>query len=248
MPKGIYERKARKPIRRKPKPSKDLKKKERTIRAVDSIATKYPPLTSENQLARTRKEQNALNRSRSKSMENRVAKVLHGRRVLLSGAAAAYKGDVEVRFNNYPSGYIVECKLSAQSKELQPHIKLKFAWFPKMHEEAKNMGSKFSVLIVNFLGNTRDYVFVRKDVVDMLINRYHTPYADTLSALCSQAITLDLRTNKNGKALIGDTLRRSEIESNMTKINDIAGVKILVPDGEYLIVHIDIWAMITAHM
>ena len=80
------------------------------------VATKYPPLTSENELKRTIKQQNALNRSRSKSMENRVAKVLGGRRVLMSGAAAAYKGDVEVRFKNNPSGYIVECKVGKSAK------------------------------------------------------------------------------------------------------------------------------------
>lgn len=230
----------------KQKLSKLLDKKEYKIHR--DVVTKYPPLTSVDALTKTRKEQNALNRSRSKSMENRVAKVLGGRRVLLSGAAAAYKGDVEVRFNNYPSGYIVECKLSAQSKELEPHIKLQFYWFPKMHAEAKNMGSKFSVLIVNFLGNTRDYVFIRNDVAKMLISRYHTPYADVLTRLLTETLVLDLRTNKSGKPLIGATLKRSLMESNMLTIGGMSGVRMLVPDGEYLIIHIDIWSKMVAHM
>lgn len=225
--------------------AKPIKKK---VAIPKGVATKYPPLTSEDQYKRTRKEQNALNRSRSKSMENRVAKVLNGRRVLLSGAAAAYKGDVEVRFNNYPKGYIVECKLSAQSKEAEPHIKLQFRWFPKMHEEATNMGSAFSLLIVNFLGNTRDYVFVRQDIVDMLVRKYHTPYADIVYDLSTQTEVLDLRTNKSGKALIGYTLQRSELESHMKDVRGYKGVRVLVPDGEYLVLHIDAWAQFVEHM
>ncbi len=224
------------------------KKTKKVYKIPKEVVTKYPPLTSSSALERTRKEQNALNRARSKSMENRVAKVLGGRRVLMSGAAAAYKGDVEVRFDNYPSGYIVECKLSAQSKEAEPNIKLQFYWFPKMHEEAKHMGSKFSVLIVNFLGNTRDYVFVRQDIVDMLINRYHTPYADTLYKLSRDTNLLDLRTNKSGKTLIGYTLSRSQIETGMKAVDGMSGVRVLVPDGEYLILHIDVWAKLTEHM
>lgn len=212
------------------------------------VATKYPPLTSENQYQKTRKEQNALNRSRSKAMENRVAKVLNGRRVLLSGAAANYKGDVEVRFNNYPKGYIVECKLSAQSKASEPHIKLQHAWFPKMHEEAINMGSAFSLLIVNFLGNTRDYVFVRKDIVDMLIHKYHTPYMDVVYDLLRLSSVIEMRTNKKGKPLAGYTLQRSELESSMVEVKGFRGVRALTPDGEYLILHIDTWAKFTEHM
>lgn len=210
--------------------------------------TKYPPLTSEAVYKKTRKDQNALNRSRSKAMENRIAKVLHGRRVLLSGASAAYKGDVEVRFNNYPSGYIVECKLSAQSKEYEPYIILLFKWFPKMQEEAKNMGSKFSILIVNFLGNTRDYVFVRRDIVEKLIHKYESPYASILLQLLDTTDIVDVRTNKNGKALISYKLVRSFVEKSMNKVDGIAGLRMIVPDGEYLIIHIDTWALATKHM
>lgn len=212
------------------------------------VATKYPPLTSDNELKRTVKEQNALNRSRSKSMENRVAKVLHGRRVLLSGAAAQYKGDVEVRFENYPGGYIIECKLSAQTKGNEPHIRLQFEWFPKMHKEAVLMNMKFCLLIVNFLGSTRDYVFIRKDIVDMLINRYHTPYAETLYGLSINTILLDLTKTKGGKVRVGHTLEKKELEENMTTVNTMQGVRVIVPDGEYLVLHIDTFATITSHM
>jgi hypothetical protein len=225
------------------------KKVEKTLNSIPkSVATKYPPLTSEIQLKRTVKEQNALNRARSKAMENRVAKVLGGRRVLMSGAAAAYKGDVEVRFDNYPSGYIVECKLSAQSKKSEPYISLVFKWFPKMQEEAKNMGSKFSVLIVNFLGNTRDYVFVRRDVVMQVIKRYKSPLGAQLNKLLEESQLFDIRTNKSGKDVKSYSLRRSVLEAGMTKVDDIAGVRYLVPDGEYLVLHIDVWAKATEHM
>lgn len=213
-----------------------------------SVATKYPPLTSATQLKRTRRDQNALNRSRSKAMENRVAKVLGGRRVLLSGAAAAYKGDVEVRFDTYPSGYIVECKLSAQSKESEPYISLLFNWFPKMQEEAKNMGSKFSVLIVNFLGNTRDYVFVRRDIVEKIIHKYESPLGPQLQRLLDEAQLFDIRTTLKNKAVKSYTLRRSILESRMTTIDGIRGVRYLIPDGEYLIIHIDVWARATEHI
>lgn len=212
------------------------------------VATKYPPLTSENQLQKTRKEQNALNRARSKSMENRVAKVLGGRRVLMSGAAAAYKGDVEVRFDNFPSGYIVECKLSAQTKDKDAYILLHFAWFPKMQEEAKNMGSKFAVLIVNFLGSTRDYVFVRKDIVEKIIHKYDSPYAPQLTRLLNETELIDIRTTKGGKPLKASTLHRSAMEASMKKVDGIAGVRYIVPDGEYLVLHIDAWASAVEHM
>jgi hypothetical protein len=225
-----------------------FKRKSKKIPIPKDVATKYPPLTSEIQYQRTRKEQNALNRSRSKSMENRVAKVLGGRRVLLSGAASAYKGDVEVRFNNYPSGYIVECKLSAQNKEKEPYIILKFEWFPKIQQEAINMGSKFAVLIVNFLGNTRDFVFVRYDIIEKLIHKYETPLASHLQKLLTESHIIDARTNKSGKVVKGYTLQRSVIEAGMKKIDGVAGIRMIVPDGEYLILHIDTWAKATEHM
>lgn len=214
------------------------------------VATKYPPLTSEPELKRTIKEQNALNRARSKKMENRVAAVLKGRRVLLSGAAAQYKGDVEVRFENYPGGYIIECKLSAQTKgnDKEPHIRLQFSWFPKMHEEAVSMNMKFCILIVNFLGSTRDYVFIRKDIVAMLIKRYKTPYAATVSTLATEAKLLDLTKTKGGKPRVGHTLERRELEDNMITVNNMQGVRVIVPDGEYLVMHIDNFATITSHM
>lgn len=213
------------------------------------VATKYPPLTSEIELKRTVKEQNALNRARSKKMENRVAEVLHGRRVLLSGAAAQYKGDVEVRFNNYPGGYIIECKLSAQTKgnNKEPHIRLKFEWFPKMHEEAIAMNMKFCILVVNFLGSTRDYVFIRKDIVDMLLHKYETPYSLELQLL-SQAPILDLTKTKGGKPRVGVTLERKTLEEAMIFVNKMQGIRVLVPDGEYLVLHIDTYATITRHM
>lgn len=214
------------------------------------VATKYPPLTSENELKRTVKEQNALNRARSKKMENRIADVLHGRRVLLSGAAAQYKGDVEVRFNNYPGGYIIECKLSAQTKgnNREPHIRLQFSWFPKMHDEAVKMNMKFCILIVNFLHSTRDYVFIRKNIVGMLIEKYHTPYAETLRILSTESPLLDLTKTKGGKIRVGHTLERRELEDSMITVNNMQGVRVLVPDGEYVVLHIDSYATITSHM
>lgn len=228
---------------------KKVEKKEKTKKFdYRAVATKYPPLTSEEQYKRTRKEQNALNRSRSKAMENKVAKVLGGRRVLLSGAAAAYKGDVEVPLKNYPGNYIVECKLSAQNKEKDPYISIQFAWFPKMHIEAKSMGSKFAVLVINFLGNRRDYVFIRKDIVEKIINRYHSPYSETLSRLLTETIVLTWTHSKAGKPLNSYTAMKSTLEDSMSNIDGMEGVRVIVPDGEYLVLHLDTFATVTTHM
>lgn len=234
-------RKRNKMIRRKVKPKKKIK-------AVDVARNNIKPLTSKNELQRSRKEQNALNRSRSKAMENRVAKVLHGRRVLLSGAASAYKGDVEVRFENYPGGYIVECKLSSMVLNKEPLIYMIFEWFPKIHEEAKNMNAKFGIVVINFLGNTRDYVFIRKDIVDLLIHRYHSPYGDALYTLFTTAPVIDISHTKTGKIKGMCQVFRKDLESNMTTVDSISGMRLIVPDGEYLVLHIDTFARITKHM
>lgn len=223
--------------------SKDLKVK--VLKVNKEIVTKYPPLTSEAERVKTRKQQNALNRARSKSMENRVAKVLGGRRVLMSGAAAAYKGDVEVIFKNNPSGYIVECKLSAQSKENEPYINIQFKWLPKMHQEAINMGVRFCILIINFLGNTRDYVFVREDIVQKVIHKYESPFNDILTAMWEESNTLDLRTTKTGKKKVGHSLDRSVLENSMKTIKGMKATRLIMPDGVYLVMHIDAWALIT---
>ncbi len=212
------------------------------------VENKYPPITSLETYQRTRKEQNALNRARSKSMENRVAKMLHGRRVLLSGAAAAYKGDVEVRFNNYPGGYIVECKLSAQTKGHDPYILLNLGWFPKIQTEAISMGSKFAVLIINFLGKTRDFVFVRTDIIEKLIHKYDSPLAPQLIYLLSHVNTIDLRYNKSNKKITATTLPRKILDDAMIIVNGVSGVKCITHDGEYLVIHIDTWYEAVKHM
>lgn len=210
--------------------------------------TKYAPLTSERQLEKTVKERNALNKARSKAMERRIAKVLRGRRVPMSGAAAQYKGDVEIPFENFPGKYIIECKLTAQMKGSEPVMRLQFSWFPKLHEEATSMNAKFGIFIMHFHGNNNDYVFVRLDIVDKLIRFYRSPYGLTLQQLLAVSARLDWRTDLKGKPRSSYSLQRRELEVNMINVNGMRGVRALLPDAEYLILQLVDFVFVTEHM
>jgi len=209
---------------------------------------KFPPLTSERQLEKTKKEINALNKSRSKAMERRIAKVLRGRRVPMSGAAAQYKGDVEIPFENFPGKYIIECKLTAQLKGSEPVMRLQFAWFPKLHEEARNMNAKFGIFVLHYHGNNNDYIFVRIDIIDKLIRVYRTPYGLTLQQLLAVSAILDWRTDGKGKPRVSYSLQRRELESNMINVNGMRGVRAILPDGVYLILQLIDFIAVTEHM
>jgi hypothetical protein len=168
----------------------------------------------------------------------------------MSGAAAQYKGDVEIPFYNYPGKYIIECKLSAQRKSNgtdEPMIRIAFPWFPKLHEEARNMDAKFGILIIHYLGYNDDYVFIRRHIIDLLTTRYRSPYADILTNLASLAPVLDFRFNKD-KPKSGHNLQRKDIEKAMIDISGMRGVKFITPDGEYLIIHLSAFKLITEHL
>ncbi len=211
---------------------------------------KKPPLTSENELDRTVAKRNALNKQRSKAMERRIAGTLRGRRIPMSGAAAQYKGDVEIPFYNYPGKYIIECKLSAQrnSSTNEPEMRLNFEWFPKIQDEAKSMAAKFGILIIHFHGFNNDYVFLKRSVVELLMQRYRSNFSDDLMYMLGLTPLIDLRYNKDGSSRSGYKVRRYELEDNMTEVKGLKGMRLLLPDSEYLVVHLDTYKAITEHL
>jgi hypothetical protein len=207
------------------------------------------PLTSEEHYIQTRQQINALNRKRSKAMERRIAGHLKGRRIPMSGAAAQYKGDVEIPFYNYPGKYIIECKLTAQlNKSGIPTMTIVFSWLTKIHEEARSMNAKFAVLIVHFQGYGNDYVFMKIDTARLFTDRYRSPYADILFRLMTETNVEDWRYSKKGKPYIAHITPQNEIESAMVEIEGIKGLRVLLPDSEYLIVHLDSFKMLTEHL
>ena len=197
------------------------------------------PLTSEKQLQDTIKARNALNKQRSKAMERKIAQQLRGRRVPMSGAAAQYKGDVEIPLKNHPGHYIIECKLSARqhNRTLEPWAVIRFDWFEKIHNEAKAMNAKFGILIFHFQNTANDYVFIRRDVITKLI-RYLPEYADILNALSTQTPIQDLRFNKAGKLVSSSSIFRNKLEATMIAYKGYKAARVILPDGEYTIMHL----------
>lgn len=95
---------------------------------------------------------NALNRQRSLTMENRVAKVLGGKRVPFSGAGSI-KGDILVHGKH--GGGVIECKMSAAYDEKlnDPYIIVAFHALAKIKREAelmKSLGIRFAALVFHF--------------------------------------------------------------------------------------------------
>ena len=213
------------------------------------IKRKNPPLTSAKTLNLERKKTNALNKTRSKQMENRIAKVLSGRRIPMSGAAAQFKGDVEVLFENYPGKYIIECKLSAQKKPTgEPVIPIDLKWFPKITEEASNMNAKFGILVVHYQDFGNDYVFVKRTIVTKPMTQYESPYTDVLEGLMQLTPVIDMRFTQAGKPRSGYDLQRKDIETAMVHIKGFGGVRVITPDDEYLIMHLSTWKVVVEHM
>lgn len=197
----------------------------------------YPPMTSEETLKKARRQITKLNKTRSKDMERRIARTLRGRRIPMSGAAAQFKGDVEIPFVNYPGKYIIECKLSAQrhDKDSIPQIRLQFDWLTKLHMESIAMGAKFGVLIIHYKGYNNDYVFMRREDVQLLIERYAVAY-ELLP--CLTMAGLDLRTKANGIPRSGHSIYKNALDSSMQLINGIRCAKFILPDTEYLVFYL----------
>lgn len=196
----------------------------------------FPPLTSEEALIKGRELRRItiLNKTRSKNMERDVAKILGGRRIPMSGAAAAFKGDVEVLFKNNPGKYIVECKMSAQlnDKANTPQIRINFEWLTKLRIEVEQMNAKFGVLIVHFKGHSNDYVFIRREDIQLLIERYQKTYLLPLITLAG----MDVRTNMKGITRRGYSANKKMLDTHLH--NPLKAIKFILPDTEYIIMYL----------
>lgn len=107
-------------------------------------------------------KRNNLNKQRARTMENRIAKVLGGRRVPLSGAGGI-KGDVML--NSRYGAYLLECKLSAawdQTEDCES-ITLAFSWMDKIEQEVRLMRARFGALVFHYHNVKADYVMMRAD-------------------------------------------------------------------------------------
>jgi hypothetical protein len=226
-----------------------IRKKKARIDHFAGIKYDYPPVTSADQVKAVITARNAKNKQRAKSMERRIAETLRGRRVPMSGAHAAYKGDVEIPFVQYPGKYIIECKLSAAVTTTgESQLRLQYEWLEKIRIEAENMGARFGVLIIHYHGNNRDYVFINVKVVDMLTRQYDSVYNDIIKQLMTTAPILDIRTTKGGKVLKACMLKRSDLDSHMMQLRGLEGMRLLAADQEYLVMPLDSFKTIVYHL
>jgi len=213
------------------------KKSDKIRNLYKNKAYKEAPLTSEIQLENEVAKRNALNKQRAKAMERRVARYLKGSRIPMSGAMAQYKGDVTIPFVNNPGGYLIECKLSAQAPKGIPQIRLFYSWFPKIHSEAKSMPMmKFGIVIIHYHQKSDDYVFIRRDIVEKLITKYESVFAKELAVLLDASLLDCSLSNKSFAATYN--LRKRLLDTRMIEANGLKGMRILLPDSEYLVMYI----------
>lgn len=197
----------------------------------------YAPLTSQKALQKARKQIALQNRARAKRMEYRIAAILRGRRIPMSGAAKQYKGDVEIPFINHPGKYIIECKMTASTRA---EIRLQFDWFTKLRFEAKAMSAVFGVLIIHFLKYTNDYVFIHSDDLARIAERYDIGLAALVEKIADLPVCDVRGEQRRGYGFIRDT-----IERYMLPIDGVKCARFLLPDGEYSIFHLlDFKAMV----
>lgn len=113
---------------------------------------------------------NAQSKRRARQMELRIAKLLKGRRVPMSGAGQI-KGDCQV-ITDIGEIYI-ECKYSAGiDAKRGPMIRINFQWLDKMQRDVDIMGSRFGALIFRY-HDTRlsDYVILDVSVFQKYAER-----------------------------------------------------------------------------
>lgn len=176
-------------------------------------------------------------------MERRVAKVLSGQRTPGSGAMARYKGDVTIKFQNYPSPehpskYIIECKLSDGHNRNGALMPIELKWFAKIQQEAQAMNAKFGILVIHYHGYKEDYVFVRSDHFDWIYTK--SPRADIVDAIIAARIeAYDIMRFADGKLRTIYGLERHKIENIFFR--EIMGFNIgavNTPDGTYYILEL----------
>lgn len=107
------------------------------------------------------------NKDRSRRMEQRIAKLLGGNRVPMSGAGSI-KGDCIV---STPIGMVsVECKYSAGTRNNEPHMIVNKHWFIKLEEDVKALRAAFGILVFHYHNVSHDYVFVPERVAHRFLD------------------------------------------------------------------------------
>lgn len=131
----------------------------------------------------TKKEQARINKNRGKAMEHRIAKLLKGNRVMMSGAGSI-KGDCIIPFDEHRT-YYVECKLTAR-KDGRTLFTIPHEWFYKIDRESYAMRSVFGILVIHWHNLKEDWVFIRQDKIhfieelkDVSLQHWITPLKET---------------------------------------------------------------------
>lgn len=83
------------------------------------------------------------NRFYSKNQEDRVAKIIGGKRTANSGATPFQKGDVQT------NDFLIECKTCIEEKK---SFSIKHEWLKKLKLEARGMGRGHYALLFNYGG------------------------------------------------------------------------------------------------
>lgn len=94
------------------------------------------------------------NKKRSANMERRIARVLGGKRVPMSGAGSL-KGDGMV--NSDYGLYLVECKMTSKTKG-----GINFDFITKLDKDVKSMNARFGIVIFHFHLKSTDYCIIRE--------------------------------------------------------------------------------------
>ena len=106
------------------------------------------------------------NKRRGKEMEKKVAKILKGNRVPMSGAGSI-KGDCTAPLDEYRTIY-VECKMTARKVENNYLFSIPHEWFHKIEREAKAMRSVFGILVIQWFRLPEYWVFMPLDKLHFL--------------------------------------------------------------------------------
>lgn len=200
-----------------------------------------PPLTSESQYKETRLKINARNRDRSKLHERRVAAILKGSRVPMSGAMKEYKGDVIVNFINHPGKYVIECKLSSQlSPEDSPQLSFMFVWLSKLQYEVEITNAKFGIFVLHFHNKNilKDYVLIHESDATLLVERYEGILLPELARIINEAPLYDIRYKE------GNVIRKSfffierRVIPQLVSIGGIFAARYHTPNGIYILMHL----------
>lgn len=179
------------------------------------------PVTSSGKEARLeqkdlRSKQAALNKQRSRTMENAVAKYFGGNRVPLSGASRSWKGDVIVPLI---CDSIVQGNLLIECKYREKAIRIDTLWFPKIDNEVYVTRSVFGILLWRYSLDTTYYVAVTDSNMQLLI-QYLKKVSTTTAQLVEEVYVnrvIDTSLVKENKVNYSTSVSKSLVEDLLTK-------------------------------